>query len=88
MTAVHSPLRRAALAALRTERVRMKYVRADSGLTVVEVIAQVLSSREGGPRYAVDLRAGAWHCTCREGLRGVVCKHVHAVQLVTTGAVA
>ena len=64
-----------------TGRVRMKYVRTTPDLALVNVVAQVLSSRDGGPRYAVDFDNGRWSCTC-----GVeVCKHQAAVQLVTIG---
>lgn len=76
-------LRRSALAALRSGRVRVVFVRSTSDLQLTEVVAQVRSSREGGPRYAVDFTpAAGWSCTCNGAQE---CAHVHAAQLVTTG---
>lgn len=46
---------------------------------VDEVIAKVISSREGGPVYCVDFLGGVWTCTCSVD----DCAHVGAAQLVT-----
>lgn len=81
-----SPHRRVALTCLREGRVSILYSRTTGDLTVVEVVGRVLSSRPGERPYAVDFRDAGWACTCRDGQQGRGCKHIYAVQLVTTGA--
>lgn len=84
----HSPLRKSALAALRSGRVSVIYARTDHDLNIVQVIGRVLSSRPGGARYAVDFRDGDWRCTCTVSRDSGQCSHTFAVQLVTTGVTA
>ena len=85
MTAT-DPLRRKALAIIREGRLTVLMVTSGSDALVVDVVAQVLSSRPGVSPYAVDLLSdGAWVCTCRaDG----VCPHIRAAQLVTGHAPA
>lgn len=81
------PLRSRALACLREGRVTVLRVTVNDAWRPVVVFARVLSSRDRHP-YRVQLRAGTWTCTCREGLRDQPCAHVTAVALVTTAGVA
>lgn len=82
----HSPLRKNALAVYREGRLQLIEVVSGWDLVPVKVTARVVSSRDGGGTYAVDLAGGVWRCTCRAGQRGEPCAHAHAVQLCTTGA--
>lgn len=84
----HSPLRKNALAAYRSGRIQMIEVRSGWDLKPEKVTARVLSSRDGGGTYAVDLLDGEWRCTCIRGRHHEPCAHVHAVQLCTTGVSA
>lgn len=81
-----SPLRKNALPIIGSGRLQMMELET-SGWDdrITKVTARVESSRPGGPKYAVDLLDGEWRCTCPLGLRREPCKHVHAVQMVTTG---
>lgn len=74
-------LRPKALAILRTGRLTVIDVSTHrSGGRADEVIARVMSSRQGGPTYAVDLMSDRWTCTCRAGGH---CPHELAVRMVT-----
>lgn len=86
-TATADPLRAKALKCIRERRVAVLRVAPDAHWRPTLVIARVRSSRDLHP-YRVQLIAGRWTCTCREGLRDEPCAHVAAVVLVTTGAAA
>jgi len=75
-------VRPAALRAIGTGRVTVLSVKLDAEWKPARVVAAVRSS-SNGHRYRVQLRAGTWCCTCRDGLRGEDCSHVQAVALVT-----
>jgi uncharacterized Zn finger protein len=75
---VSASIRRKALNYLRGERVRII-----SAVTPVHAlrphgVAAYVDGHNG--RYTVRFEAGAWSCTCPDG---VACAHVAAVQLVT-----
>lgn len=81
------PLRAKTLTCLREGRVSVKRAVSDRDtLAVLEVMAVVASSRERVGPHIVDLRQGAWTCTCPTWSSGDGCAHLAAVQLVTTGA--
>jgi hypothetical protein len=78
-------LRTKALSILREGRCRVLISKWDGHSDAPEfVVFRVLSSREGGPRYAVDFLDGVWSCTCGQS----PCAHVAAVQLVSGHAEA
>lgn len=80
MAATRSPIRTKALAILREQRLRLVTVKCPDGGTVPDLILARVKGFHGV--YAVDLIAGRWTCTCREGLDGE-CAHAWAVRLVT-----
>lgn len=78
------PLRKGAMARLRSNQVMIcKAFRDEGEIKPSVVMALVRSSREGRQPYVVDLVEEQWDCTCRAGLAGERCPHVLAVQMVT-----
>lgn len=72
--------RRKALTILREGRCTVLVARSDEQLQVTAAVVRVQGNRGV---YVVDLRAGAWTCTCDRSFAGVRCGHIVAAQLIT-----